>query len=259
LSVQEVVGNVNQKNSKIPTLWAIVTDLSADFVDADTGRSQHVDGGGSLVYTSPDSIRMQAKNTLYDLFDMGCNGDECWLWLKHIDRVYTGKLAAMAKSSSKEIPIRPDLVLEVLGIRPIDPDLLKEPVPVMTFDGELDAYKMVWQARSADHWIVQKEIWYDRATLEPRQVSLFGADGREVLRAKLSKPAAVEDANVGQDQWPQTPSRFELYFPQTGSKMSFELSQMRLSFKGFPKPASYRMPVWTPEEKVIEIDEHPAP
>jgi hypothetical protein len=79
-----------------------------------------------------------------------------------------------------------------------------------------------------------------------------------VLRAFLSEYQAVKDENLPESQWPRMATRFKLFFPDTGSHLTFKLSDLTLSHNGFPKPISFRMP--SPDDlsasgvKVIQID-----
>ena len=66
----------------------------------------------------------------------------------------------------------------------------------MRFNNDADAYMFLWNVKLPDRWAVQKEIWYDRATLLPKLVLLFDENGRVVLRAYLSNYKSVEVANV---------------------------------------------------------------
>ena len=104
-----------------------------------------------------------------------------------------------------------------------------------------------------------KEIWYDRQTLMPKRVLLFDAGGRVVMWARLSNYERVETPRTDRDDWPWMATRYELFFPYTGTTMSFDLSDMSLSYKGFPNAASYRMPdpslLSSSGVRVIQIDE----
>ena len=212
-------------------------------VDPQTHKSQYVNGYGNLLYRAPDSLRLTAKKELTDLFDMGTNGENFWLRVvPGEDTFWYGSYSDEGQAGENPIPLRPDLFLEVLGIRPIDSALTQPPVPVMRFNNDADAYMVVWQSRAGDHWAAQKEIWYDRATLHAELVLLFDGEGRVELRAWLSnyQPVRVEDES--RDLWPVAATSYRLFFPQTGTKMTFDLSDVEVSHNGFPKAVSFRMP-----------------
>lgn len=246
LPLDQIVARINQNNQKITSLWTRITYLEAWFVDRQDKREEYLNGNGNLLYSAPNSIRVTAmKELVADLIDMGSDGTQFWFWERHENEFWWGEYSDLDKPGARQIPIRPDLVLEVLGIRPIDPVLTDEPVPVLRFNNDADSYMIVWQKRSGDHWAAVKEIWYDRTTLRPTTVLLFDADGRVVLRAWLSNFAPVRVADQSREQWPVMATHFRLFFPESGSKMNFDLGDLALrggTKDAFPKPASFKMP-----------------
>jgi hypothetical protein len=260
LPIDALVQRIDQNNDQLPTLWAR-HEFEATVVDPDTHKSHFVNGFGTLLYRAPDSLRLVAKKELTDLFDMGTDGAHFWLRLvPEQDEFWWGSLANLDKPGTKPIPVRPDLILEVLGIRPINSGLTTPPVPVMRFNNDADAYMLVWQTPLADHWAPQKEIWYDRATLHPTLVLLFDPNGRVELRAWLSNFKPVPVQGEPRDLWPMAATYYRLFFPETGTKMSFTLTDVTISHNGFPKAISFRMP--DPNQlsasgvKVIQVDEN---
>jgi len=260
LPIDQVIAGINRNNDQLPSLWAR-HEFEATVVDPQSHKSHFVNGFGTLLYRRPDSLRLVAKKELTDLFDTGCDGKNFWFRLvPEQDTFWWGTFANLGNSGEKAIPVRPDAILEVLGIRPINPDLTAEPVPVLRFNNDADAYMLVWQSRLGDHWVAQKEIWYDRATLHPMLVLLFDVDGRVVVRAWLSNYQAVPVSDEPRDQWPMTALHYRLFFPQTGTKMSFTLSDVVISHNGFPKALSFRMP--DPNQlsasgvKIVPVDEN---
>ncbi len=241
LTLAQLVERVNQNNDKLPTLWAR-EKFEAEIVDRQKNKTSRIDGYGNLLFTAPNQMKLTAKNEVADLFEMGSDGARFWLYEKHDQIFWWGKYADLYKVNSTEIPVRPDMVMEVLGIRALDTDLLKQPAPVLRFNNASDAYMVDWQIQTENHWAVIKEIWYDRATLLPNRVMLFDPNGQVALWARLSKFDRVESAGVDEGQWPMMATHYELFFPASGTTMDFDLSDMTLSHRGFPNAATYRMP-----------------
>ena len=210
-------------------------------------KSAHIDGYGNLLYTGPNQMKLTAKNELVTLFEMGSDGQRFWLNESHDQVFWWGDYSSVGNLDSAEIPVRPDMVMEILGVRPVDPFLLHEPAPTMRFNNIGDAYMVDWQAREVDrsggdHWVVAKEIWYDRQTLLPWKVLLFDGQGRVALWARMSNYVRVKMPGGQESQWPWVASAYRLSFPYTGTTISFELSDVSLSHNGFPNAATYRMP-----------------
>lgn len=241
LTLQQLVERVNENNSKLPTLWSRER-FEATIVDQEKNKATRIDGYGNLLFTAPNRMKLTAKNEVADLFEMGSDGARFWLYEKHDQIFWWGNYSDLDKVDETQIPVRPDMVMEILGIGRMDESLLQQPAPVLRFNNASDAYMVDWQMQSVDHWAVIKEIWYDRQTLLPRRVLLFDAKGRVVLWARLSNDSQVEVPKTDRSAWPWMATHYELSFPYTGTTMSFDLSDMSLSHNGFPNAATYRMP-----------------
>jgi hypothetical protein len=245
LSLEELVGRINENNDKISSLWAR-EHFEGTIVDRANNKSARIDGYGNLLYTGPNQMKLTAKNELVTLFEMGSDGQRFWLYEDHDQVFWWGDFSAIGNMDSAEIPMRPDMVMEILGVRPVDAGLLHEPAPTMRFGNFSDSYMVDWQESEGDHWVVAKEIWYDRRTLLPQRVLLFDSQGRVALWARLSKYVRMKMPSGDQNQWPWVASEYQLSFPYTGTTISFELSDVSLKHDAggisFPNAATYRMP-----------------
>jgi hypothetical protein len=233
LPLDQVVAGINQNNSQIPTLWSRQR-FEAKIVDREKNTATRIDGYGNLLYTAPNEMKLTAKDEVTDFFEMGSDGRRFWFWDKQNKVFWWGDFATVGSADTSDIPVRPDMVMEVLGIRPLDPSLLDQPVPTLRFNNVADAYVVDWSSQQGDRWAVVKEIWYDRRTLLPQRVLLFDPAGRVTMWARLGNYQPVKNAMVA--------GRYELFFPYTGSTIRFDLSDITLSYHGFPNSASYRMP-----------------
>ncbi len=255
-SLAEVTGIINQNNRAIVSLWAS-HDFEADIAD-ETGHRNFINGDGTLMYSRPDRFRLLGdKPVVGRVFDIGANAERYWLLLpEQVRMMWWGYTANLGRDCATTLPIRPDLFLEVLGIGEFTDDYRADPAPVMRFNNDADAYMFLWIQTRPDRLIAQKEIWYDRTSKLPKLVLLFDADGRIVLRAYLSDHQPVEVPNTPPPQRPRIATRFELFFPDNASTMTFVLRDPRLSRRGFPRPASFAFPEnpTIPTENVIQVD-----
>lgn len=229
-TLAQLAGDINANNRKISSLWAT---LNYSATVNDHGQTHSVSSGdGILLYMRPSNFRLVAKKEFVGtVFDLGTNGKEYWLevvpgtnrmwWGRYEDLVHT----PVGKSP---IPIRPDLVLEVLGVGLINTDFNVPPVPTLRFNSDQDAYMLVFNVHAPDRWIALKEVWYDRATHRPRRVILYDADGRAVLRADLSMYTRVQVPQEDPKGWPEMAGDFKLFFPDSGSRMEFTMTDVRL-------------------------------
>ena len=262
LKLSQLVGQINATTARLPTLWAGGT-FDADVADPATpGRTQYVNGQIRLLYQEPMDLRLIGRKDIAgQVFDVASNKELYWLQVGgDVDTLWYGRHALADAADLRELPIRPDLLIDVLGVNRIDPDLLKPPLPVMRFNPDADAYMLTFDVRKSDHWAAEKEVWYDRQTLLPRLVLLFDADGRIVLRAYLSNPKPVDGTAAPDSAGPPAmlASTYQLYFPDTGSRLRIDLSDLALSRNRAPNAASFRFPGdKSGAKRAIDVDAPP--
>jgi hypothetical protein len=267
-SMAVVVERINANNRPLRTLWAS-HDYDAVIYE-DNGQRRDVFGSGSLNYRKPTDLLMTfMRDGTVKAFELGSNREAFWMiapppgpdtmwWGLHRNIGRTGSRAA-------EIPIRPDAVLEVLGMADIDTSFLSEPAPVMRFNPDADAYMFVWsfRAQAGPHsegparWIAQKEIWYDRRSLLPIGVYLFDENGRVILRAYLSSHQPVEIPGLAPQSWPRLARNYELYFPENLWTLRFRLTEVAPRVGDRPNDRTFEFP--TPQRaavsRIIRVDE----
>jgi len=257
-----VVADINRNGGKIPSLWTRL-NFTATLVDPEKHTTNAVSGDGTLMYARPISLLLDGnKDIAGPVFQLGSNNDEYWVKIRssaNTFNYYFGTYANLGKPGSASIPIRPDLILEVLGISLYNTNFLQEPVPVMRFDNDADAYIFDQNIRLADRWETREEIWYDRASRLPIKVILYGANGRAVLKADLSKHTPVETPGVPADQWPKIASHYDLIFPDSATEITFDfLNTPELQHKArsimLPNAGSFRRPDPDDGDKMIPID-----
>jgi hypothetical protein len=114
----------------------------------------------------------------------------------------------------------------------------------------------VWNGKLPDRWVATREVWYDRKTLLPRLVLLFDANGRVALRAYLANHRKVKLENQPEEQWPMVATNYRLYFPDSGSKLSMQLTDVALAGpRGVPNDRSFRFDSnRTGTSKAIQLD-----
>jgi hypothetical protein len=258
-TMAEVVAAINENNRKLPTLW-MRHNLRAVIIDPEKrgDRGTKVSGDGHIMYRSPQELLFKASAPGVNLFEVGCNPNEYWLAIPYerIDAMWWGRFKHLGKPCAKPIPIRPDLILEVLGVFQINPDFTQPPVPTMRFVNEADAYVLTWIKRSQedDRFVAVKEVWYDRRTKQPRRVLLYDENGRVLLRAELSNFDRVDIEDVPREQWPQVATTYALVFPDTGTTMDIEIESAMLRRKNFPNDATFRRPTNPGVKKIEQLD-----
>jgi hypothetical protein len=253
--MREVVRQINQNNLQLPTLWAS-HGYVATVVD-DKKKTHTFSGEGALLYQGPRQMRLIGnKLGVGTIFEVGSTQDRFWLKLvPEVETLWWGHYRHLGKPCADAIPLRPDLVGEVLGVAVIDTDFNALPVPVMRFDHERDVYVFTWNARLPDRWFAVKEVWYDRQTKRPLRVMLYDADGRVVVRAELNNHKPVDIDGTPTDRRPVIANEFLLFFPDNGTRMELDLREVMPNRRGIPPrgmgfPNLERAGV----EQIIQID-----
>lgn len=255
--LEAVVARINANNQPIRTLFAYHT-FEATIYD-EHGKGTFVNGRGTLNYRKPGELLLQGKKEVGSVFEIGSNPDRYWLTVVlGPDTMWWGYYRNLGKPCiDQSIPIRPDAMLEILGVGDIDTDFTREPAPTMRFNNDADAYMFVWNVRAVhpDRWIAYREIWYDRQTLRPTLVLLFDPDGRVILRAYLSNYQPLEIEAMPKERLPSVATQYRLFFPDSGSKMNFTLSDVALQRNGKPDDRTFQFPKQPGVSNIIQIDQ----
>ena len=240
-SMPQVIACINANNQRIPTLWASVASFDIWANDPSRNRTDYINGdGGNLFYRAPGEFRLRGKKVPLGLIlDVGLNREQYWLaaLAPGPDVMWFGTVG-QAVDPSADLPMRPELLRDVLAVGLFNKDLLTPPYPVMRFNPDRDAYMFVF-CRQRDHRVIaEKEVWYDRATLNPMVVILFNSDGRPVLRAYLSDHRPI----VGVSHRTVVAMAYDLFFPETRSRMVLKLENAEIQHGSAPNDASFRFP-----------------
>jgi hypothetical protein len=235
--VLSVVQRVNANAGRVPTLWG--RGYFEGDVRFDDGSTQFVNGDFVLLYRRPGEYRLVCRKDIAgQVMEVGSTDERYWLIVRPTyDTMWWGEYASLAQADPTLLPVRPDLLVELLGLSAFDSDLMSPPAPVMRFNNDADAYTFIWVIPARSRLIAMKEIWFDRKTLRPTVVVLFDDEGRAIARAYLSdhKPLPVE--GLAPADWPTVPGTFRLFFPDTGSRVMLRLDEAKLTNNGVPREA----------------------
>ena len=257
-SLDELLTKINANNQLLPTLWSRLSyEIVINDPKTDKTHTYTDDFGGTLQYRAPGELRLRLNKTGLGLvFDLGLNPERYWLvsLAPDAEQIWYGQTKRLRPGEPSELPIAPDSVLQVLAIGSLNADLRALPAPTLRFNNDADAYMLTWVAPTADRMVILREIWYDRATLHPILVLLFDHDGRAVLRAYLRKHQPLNLPSVPVP--PEVATEYDLFFPETRSRMLLHLKDPVLTYKNAPDDRSFRFPGtdMVPSDKVKQVD-----
>ena len=258
LPMKDLVQRVNANNSSIPTLYSRHS-IQADLFDPGRGKSYYVNSSGDLFLRKPRELLLRGRHDLAGkIFEIGSTNEIFWFTMYEGEATrWWGNYRNLGKPCMQEMPVRPDLIGEVLGITDIPTNFLEAPFPTMRFNHEQDVYMLIWNARLSDRFYAQKEIWYDRKTFHPRAVFLYDENGRLLVRAFLLAHAQMEIPGQPREQWPFIATEYRFLFPGIkASTMTLKLSDMALVSKtGHPRAGTIVFKDDPEVSKVIQVDE----
>ena len=251
--IWDVAKAVNANASKVKTIWAR-HDFEALIYD-DKGKGHSLSGSGVLQFRKPGDLLLKAGGVI-DYFEAGANNEHFWftVYPKEVGTQWWGRKDQLTAEGARRIPIRPDLLLEVLGVYEIEEDFIQPPAPTMRFNNDERAYMFVWNApmrTPVARWVAVKEVWYDLQTKLPKLILLFDDNGRVILRAYLTEHNKMEDADA------VVATKYDLFFPENKSRMTFRITSLRAEMKRgpvrFPNDATFAFPEDPGVEKRVEI------
>lgn len=269
LSLPELVERINENNQKLPSLWA-KGYFEALIIEERGGKPSPVlNGTITALHLKPDRLRLKAEKDIFnDVFDMGTDGERLWIGLPLEKQAYIGTVDNIDPEATEGLPLRPDLILQVLGVNLLPTDLTSWPAPVLEYNPDVGLHmvRFVEPAELGQPRLkVSKQVWYEVPSEPelaplPVKVILSGDDGRPLLVANLSRHARV---GTGDDA-PLVATRFLLYFPDTGSKMRIDLNEDDLALvrrtrrTSVPNAASFRFsPSDVGATEVFTLDRQP--
>jgi hypothetical protein len=256
-----VIAKINHNAIAVPSLWTQL-DYSATVVNPEKKTTDHFAGDGILLFTRPGSLLMVGnKDVAGRVFELGVNDLQFWVKMRTgaNDWEYRwGNNANLGKPCCLPVPIDPAALVEVLGVSVYGSDFLQQPVPVMRYDPDADAYVFNFNQRLLDRWVTVKEVWYDAGSCLPTRVLLYNAIGRPMLVAKLSQHRPIDVPGGEKVQGPVVAWNYDLTFPLTGSMMSITFTnpatrreQGKLSL---PNASSFNRPDPDSNNNVIQVD-----
>ena len=255
--MSEVVANINANNQKITTLWSQFS-YELWVHDQDEKKTEHyVHDTGVLLYAKPNEFLMRGNSIKGLLFEVGSSaGEDAQFWVTVTEGMRSqmwGHYKNLGKPcmKMKNVPIRPDLLIEVLGVSDFDTNFLKPPVPVMKFINDAGGfYSFTWSVRAADRWVAVKEVWYNRDYL-PIKVLLFDENGRILIRADLTEHRELEGGDGR-----KIATQYKLFFPDTKDALNFRYLNAKVSQKGIPRPGTIRRRDPGDDIRQVQIDEN---
>jgi len=168
-----------------------------------TATGEYVEGGkresfelnGVLLYRKPRQLYLQLQH-LAGQMEVGSNDEEFWVWKRFGDeRYWWGQHSGIDGIMDTDMPVRPDHLLDVLGLRPL-PEAGRLQGPV--FWVSPSRYELLYLDRNPGGELhLVKSIDIDRKPpFLIREMVHFRPDGHPNMVAKLSEYKTIQGSTV---------------------------------------------------------------
>jgi hypothetical protein len=237
-SREQLIEGVNARSAPIESLW---TAGNFELWLVNDGRTEYLNGSLNLLYLRPGRVMLVgSKAGAGRIFEMGVNQTHYWFTAYHdVNTTWFGRLDATPRPDAT-LQARPDAIVSVLGLDPIDPSQ-----PGLEFDESKEGYRLRFGSERA--------VWYDRKTLDPKRIEVFDASAQVLVEAEVSKRKRVEFTPGG-----SVMSEYHLRFPATGSRMILRLNDPQPRRGNVPSPTTFRFdPIRVRSAEVVDLDAKP--
>lgn len=189
-----------------------------------SGKTDSFDANGTLFFRRPRNLYMELQQALAGKIEMGSNAQEFWYWEKfEHEKYYTGRHAGMPDPWETDIPLRPDQLVEMLGLSELPTRTGGAGGP--TFVVGDDYYFLNFFNRDAGGKTFQsKSVAISRRPpFLVSTITYYNPGSQPWLRAELKEYRPIEGTSV------LTPRRIEIRSLEDQSRMTLEFGNMKPS------------------------------
>lgn len=216
--IEVVVRRVNQNNGAMDFVLRGVGSASGRYLKSN-GKTEPFSQSAKLLYRRPRDLYLKLEHTLgEDVMEIGSNQGEFWVWKRIDNDVYWwGRHDQMDPQAEADLPIRPDHLVEVIGLGdlPVQADPVRGPL----FEVLPERYQFTFlDNRGGGALRAAKRVRVDRRPpFLVREVDYLRPNGRPSMTAKLSRYRTVDGTSVLVPHhvvldWPDRRERLELEF-----------------------------------------------
>lgn len=208
----EVIQRVNANSAAMGFLLkAGAVSATGKYVD-DRGVRRSIDMSGTLLYRKPRDLYVRLSPILGSI-EAGSNDAEFWIWQKIDEYEYVwGSYENLESLPETDVPIRPDLLVEVLGLDDLPTQTTGPKGPTMWVGTR--RYELLFlEDDETGQYRLAKAVDIDRSPpYLVRSIVYFRRNGVPAVRAELSNHSRVENTGVlvpkkiriewlGKDSW----------------------------------------------------------
>jgi hypothetical protein len=225
VTLTEAVATLNSNNEPFEA-GVQATGYARGHFAGEDGKRRAFDCDAKLLIIPPRHLRFDLQTLGQTQVLFGSNDTRFWLHVvPELDTYWWGNYKDIDPARVDGVPLRPDMVVEALGIQRIWPDTRGSAGPFQRIEG--NHQQLLFTAYDEQgQGVLYKEYWLRRT--EPRvidEVLFRDRDGRIVMRSRLSDYRQFEKT----EHW--VAHRIDVDWPQEDSKLRLTISQWRANPK----------------------------
>lgn len=227
-NVDDLIERHNARAAKIEQLWSRVV-LEAKWTD-EKGHHHFEQGDGPMIVRKPHDLALSIGKLGETFYWLGCDADQFWLFEMHPPddqptTAYYGRFADFTQQAAAKLPIplRPDRLIDLLGITALPADVTTVIPPVVDATG---ATFIMPLGDSPDDPQRGGRIYIrlDGRTALPEHVTITAPDGRMLLSAKLGKYQPMHIDNAPPGAFPDLPTFITVTSDEQNAQLTLHIS-----------------------------------
>jgi hypothetical protein len=240
--MRDVIHRVNANSRQMDFLLR-GGGLSASVRYVEEGSTRRQELRGVMLYERPRSLYVALKHTFDDVLQIGSNDRQFWVWDLQHQHYWWGEHGDVHGMIDADVPIRPDHLIEVLGLELLPTDTTGPEGPAFRVWPEYYELAFLETDETGQLWFVKDVRISRREPYLISQVNHYTPDGLTFMSALLDRYQIVKGSCV------QAPYRIEIAWPTRKGSATLAFLEM----KRFDKEAARRYFV-SPLERLGETE-----
>ncbi|UCF35026.1 MAG: hypothetical protein JSV78_06905 [Phycisphaerales bacterium] len=245
IPMDRAIETVNANSQRISTTLRARGPVTGHFTTPE-GDKKSYDLDGFLFYLPPRNLRFNLKSIAGSEFLVGSNETHYW-FVNERESYYYCRPHGESRMvpDGHPLPVRPDQMIEALGLSRIEPEGTLGPAPVHRVVNDYQQLLFV-TSDASERIILEKEYWLDRRPPRlVRRIIFRNAEGIVEMDSRLS-----EYRRLGSDG-PMVPRLIEVSWPAEKSALRFRINRWQTEDRVSPDG-----PQFTPPHKLGIRYEH---
>lgn len=191
-----IIDRVNQNSRKMDFLLRLGgVSAKGEFTDRN-GHTEKIQANGAGLFRKPRDLYLKLQPT-WGVLELGSNEEEFWVWEKFDKpRYFWGEHAYLEGVMETDVPLRPDHLVEVLGLNELPVDTTGPEGPLVQVGSDRYVLIFLKQDRSNQRFISKKLAIDRKPPFLIRSVTYYTDNGQAYMTALLEDYRSIEGSEV---------------------------------------------------------------